>query len=411
MANKRDMLENKKFFPYFACLSAGLFSFYSIFQFALFNVISPNLISSFQLTPAQLSLFTSVFILTNTVWLVPGSLLLEKYPIRKVALVFMLLNVITNFSIAESHWLALSIVMRALQGMVSAMSLLTYVRLVPSWFPQAPATALGIIGSIASFGGVFANVVFVRWVISLGWRDALIIDAFLGLLFLIFMYFFLYEKSNTKIETFNNRKITFHDVKAVIRNIQNTIYGLYIGLMTLPIFLLASLWGVLYLTQAFSLPTGVAAHICALIFLGNIIGEPSLGAISDRFISRRIVMISGTALALLCILILLLTKNLTIAYLSLLFFGLGFFSSVQTIGYIAIKQVNPINEINLATGYACLLMNVIGIIAQSMSGIIIEFSRTDSRYEDMLVTIIISFSICLLLGMYMRNGKQYVDNR
>jgi MFS family permease len=222
-------------------LSSGLFSFYNICQFALFNVIVSDLISSFHLTLTQVSFFASVFIITNTLWIFPGSILVKIYTARRTALIFMLLNIGATLVLAKSQWLFLSIIMRIIQGMASAISLLIYVRIVPAWFPKTPATAIGIIGSIASLGGVFANAIFVNWVVWWGWRTALEIDAIVGLLFFVIMYFFLYENYNQQPPVSYCQKFTFNNIKVVLSNIHNTLCGLYIGLMTLPVFLLASL--------------------------------------------------------------------------------------------------------------------------------------------------------------------------
>lgn len=362
-------MRNKAYLPFLACFSAGIFSFYNLFQFSLFNIISPKLLIDFHLTNVQLGIFSSVYLLANTLWLIPGGMLINKYSARTMALVFVLLEIIASFFLAISACLWLSISMRFLQGLASAMSLLISIRLASSWFPKTPATAIGIVGGFALAGGIFGNMGFAKAVALWGWRNGLFCAGFLGLLFFIVIFLFLFEMEQNVAEV---KSISIKDIKNVISNWRNICCGFYVGLMNLPVFTLATLWGTLYLTKNHQVSTTEASIICGLLFIGLIIGSPIIGFIYDKLDNRRQPMLISAILVFTFGSLIIAKTSLGFTLLAVIFFALGFFSGAQIVAYAAINKGNADGNVNLATGLISFLSNLIGFIAQPLFGFILN---------------------------------------
>ena len=361
----------KIYTPYLACFSASLFSFYNLFQLTLFNTISADLLKAFKLNSTQLGIFSSTYLLANTLWLIPAGMIIDNYSPRRLVLLFITIDIVACFTMAQSNSLIIDTIMRFLQGMASAMSLLTTTRFAIKCFPKNSATAVGCMIAFALSGGMFANYFSANIIKWWHWRIALQIDGLIGIGFLLIMLFFLPENNNRNVLI--QGPITYREVKLSLLNLKNIAYGIYIGLMNLPIFILATLWGTLYLTQAKNIEFTTAGHICALLFLGLITGSPLAGFIADRLQNKNRLMLYGPVLSLICTLPLILPLYLNIHILASVFFILGFFSSTQILAFPAIAKINPKLILSTATSIATFFSNMIGTVAQPLFGFILNF--------------------------------------
>lgn len=388
-------------FPFLACVSAALFSFYNLFQLSLFNIISPNLLAEFHLTSWQLGIFSSVYLLANTIWLIPGGILLDRYPVRMVALLFITTDFCAALVLATSTWVTLDILARFIQGISSAMSLLISIRLATSWFPSNRATAVASIVAFALLGGVAGNMGFAKLIAFYGWRCALLINGFMGIAVFIGILLFLYEKKEdtTHLNDFSLFKLK--NIKTVFLNFSTINYGLFVGLMNLPVFLLATLWGKMYLMDTYQIQAAQASTICGLIFLGIIIGGPITGFMSDRLKKRKLFMTTGALLSLANILILMMNNNLNSSLLAMLFFSLGFFSSSQTIAYAVISETNLTKTVNIATSGVSFMANLVGFLAQPVFGYFLNIKESTSaaNFKQAMLIFPIAFISCIILNM------------
>lgn len=158
---------NKTIPPHFsrilACIGAGLFFFYTIFQKVTFNAISTHLIAHFHLTNTGLGAVSSAYLYANALWLIPGGILLERFSSRMVTLLFMFACVASSFIFAESSSLFLDVILRFIGGFGSAMSLLISLRLATNWFPNQTARVIGLLVSLGMSAGIVASK-YTKWI-------------------------------------------------------------------------------------------------------------------------------------------------------------------------------------------------------------------------------------------------------
>ena len=413
----------KKRLPYLACFSAALFSFYNLLQISVFNVISVNLLATFHLSYTQLGLISAVYLLANMMGIIPGGILIDTYSPRLIALLMSALDISASFVIAESSWLSLIILMRFFQGLASAISLLTCTRFAARWFPAQAGTAVGFMVAFALLGGVFANTLFAKMAIVWGWRHAMLFNGAIGTLYFLFMLFFLQDKS-TKLAIDapkeGRRKASF-TVKKIIVNSNIITQGIYIGLMNLPIFLFATLWGMLYLKQAYQIAVAQSSFICSLLYAGLFLGAPTLGFVSDKIHSRKKILIASSLLILICVLPLLTGKNLTAPILAVIFFWLGFFSSSPIVSYAALAESAPIYNMSTINSISFFIANFIGMIAQPAFAYLlnvnwhpvyingIPFYSLD-HYRNGVKLLLGAFIVCLIFSFLMKERNNNFDS-
>jgi len=109
----------------------------------------------------------------------------------------------------------------------------------------------------------------------------------------------------------------------VVANIYNWLCGLYTTLMNLPIFLLGTLWGSMYLVQVHNFTALQAANVDSMLFFGTLVGSPLVGWISDRIKLRVAPMMVGAIIALGIIFLVMYYCNISYPMAIALYFLLG----------------------------------------------------------------------------------------
>lgn len=386
-------VKNRKLF---ACLAAGLFSFYNLFQLSAFNVISNHLLADFQLTTVKLGFLSSCFLWANALGLIPMGLLLDRYCVRKVGLCFLSLTCIASLIIGLAHTFSVILLMRFLQGLASAASLLIGMRIATQGFAQQAHLAVGFIVALALSGGLISNYGFNYLVNLIGWQQALLTASVVGIFIGFIMYLFLPANSSHQIEKPAKKfPHILHSLRHAISQPQNILGGILLGLMNAPIFVLATLWGNLYLARLYSLSSLTATSLSSFIFLGVMLGALFWGSLAGKRLTPLTTLWLGCSLALLLSLLLFSKLPLTVMQLSLLLLGLGFASAAQNIIYTLLSKTNQTTLTSTATGIATLLENGIGASLQILFGWLLNFMAKNLP-GLLLFSIIFMISLILL---------------
>lgn len=356
--------------PVLACLAASLFSFFDLFQLSIFNVLSTHFLDYFNLSAFMLGVFASIFLLANAIGLVIIGVLLDRYSTRTIGLIFMSLTTFSAFVFAYSSSFYLDCLLRFFQGLASAASLLICIRSTTQWFSGKANFALGMGIAIAIFGGAFGNYGFATITVEYGWQNAFIISGLIGLFILFILYLFLFDLrdfSNKLLSNYNldNKNSFYQQIKQAMLIKQNLLGGLFLGLMSAPIFILAALWGNIYLIKTYHISMVLASILSSQFFIGMIIGAPIWGKIADTYLSQGRTLLIG-AITLLFLSLVMFNVQLNPILVGCVLFGLGFFSSVQNITFVIITQNNPAPIISTASAVAGIVLNLTGAVMQPL---------------------------------------------
>ncbi len=361
--------------PWIVCLSAALFFFYEFIQMGMFNSISPDLMTAFNINAVQLGNLSATYFYGDVIFLFFAGMLLDHISTRTVILSAMTLCIIATILFALSHSILMAGISHLAAGIGNAFCFLSCIKLTTRWFSaQRTALVIGLIVTIAMAGGVFAQTPLTLLVQALGWRHAVLTDALLGIIILAIIWRNVHDQpaSDKAINNLTQSSPSSLGLKRSIRfafaNAQNWLGGLYTCLLNLPIFLLGELWGVMYLMQVDHISRVQASYITTMVFVGTIIGCPIVGMLSDRLGKRRMPMIVGAILSLIVMFAIMLTPNLTFWPLLILFLLLGIFTSAQIIAYPAIAESNPKALTGTATGLASVLIMGGGAVFQPFFG-------------------------------------------
>ncbi len=352
-------LRSINYLPWLTCISAAFFFFFEFMQVNMFNAITPYLMQEFSLSAVRIGQMSANYFYATLCFLFPAGMILDRFSTRKIILIAMGSSVLCTFIFACTHHIWAGDICRFITGLGGSFCFISCIRLAVSWFPpKRLALIVGLIVTIAMFGGMLAQTPMTLLTDSLGWRKMLFLDGLMGIVILIVISIFVHDAPLTtdlKIKTISRTEF-IAQLKHALLNSQNWLGGLYTSLLNLPILLLGAMWGGLYLVQIHHLTRTQSSLVTSMIFAGMMIGSPLLGWISDRIGRRRSPMIICAIFALIFILCIMLIPHLSFYALASLFFGLGFFTSAQILSYPLITESNPKALIGTAEGVASTLV-------------------------------------------------------
>lgn len=415
-----DHLHFYKIQPWLVCLSAALFFFYEFIQLSMFNSISQELLHDFSINAGQLGFLSATYFYADVIFLLFAGIVVDRFSIRKIILSAMVMVVFSTILFAFSHSFEIAAFSHFVAGIGNAFCFLSCIKLATRWFPsQRLALVIGIMITIGMAGGMVAQTPFSLVVHALGWRAAVMINALLGALITLLVYFFVYDypkhqfsKKMPDVATIQPISI-MESIRLSLRNKQNILAGIYTCLLNLPIILLGALWGTLYLTQVHHLLKTQASLVATMIFLGTIMGSPLVGWFSDFIARRRLLMIIGALFALFIVIAIMFIPLLNFYSLLILFLLLGFFTSTQIISYPLIAESNPRHLTGTSTSLASTLIMGGGVVFQPLFGWLIDlhwnptflqgvpyYTRSNFLYGMSIMPI--AFIVSLIAAFYLR---------
>ncbi len=398
--------------PWLVCLSAGLFFFYEFFQLNLFDVINQLLRQEFLLDATALGWMSSTFVWGNVLFLLPAGLIIDRYSARHVILGALSICIIGVFGFGFSHSFSSAAFFHGLTGIGNAFCFLSCVVLVSRWFPpKKQALVIGCIVTMAFLGGMAAHTPFAYLNAHYGWRHAVLVNGFLGLIIMVWIFCIVKDKSPTTPHVLARSSLK-RDFSQALGHLQNSYAGLYTACLNLPIMVLCALWGDSYLHQVHHVSSFSASNIISELFMGSIIGCPLVGWLSDKHGQRKPTMLIGAVATLGLTLLLVLPVTLSDKELQLLFFAIGLFTSTQVLSYPFIADNNQKHLTGVATAIASILVMGGGGIAQVLFGALLQYHApimqthyTSADYQFAMWIFPSSAIIAIFMVFLMRETK------
>lgn len=355
--------------PWFVCLSAGLFFFYDFIQLNMFNTLNPYVAESFRLNAVQIGYLSSTYLVATVCMLPFSGALLDRFSTRKVILTAMAICTFSTllFSGSTNVWVAG--LARFICGGSTAFCFLSCIVLSTRWFPpEKMAQVTGVIVTMAMLGGALSQEPLAHLIAKYGWRQALIMDTFLGIGLLVFMYFAIENHPADQAPPKPNNEPIIASYGKAMANRQNFTCGLYTSLMNLFIFVFGAAWGVSYLQHVYHFDITTASRITTMLFFGTIVGSPLVGYLSDGMRQRRLPMILGALISFIIAFIMLFRPDFSPVQWQLVFFTLGLTTSTQIISYPVIYETNHPSITGASEGLAGVLIMGGGALFQPLFG-------------------------------------------
>jgi MFS family permease len=402
-------------------MTSALFFFYEFIQMHVFSTINVELREAFHLDAEQLGQFFSMYFYANALCLFPVGNLIDRYSTKKLLLTAVSVCTIGTFMFAFAHEYWVAATGRFLVGCGASFCFLSCIRIASRWFsPNKMAFVTGMVVTMAMLGGLVAQTPFALLVKYLGsWRQALLINACLGVFILLAILFVVQDrppdaKHEEKADQKHLKELgLWRCIKLSALNPQNWLGGLYTSLVNLPVFVLGGLWGIRYLMDVHHLTDTEASYATTLFFVGVIVGCLIYGWISDHIERRVAPMIIGAILSLIVMLILMYVPNLSLGALITLFFLIGLVTSSQVLTYPTIAELNPIYLTSTAVSIDSVCIMISGFLIPPFFGWLMENGGSHEvvngvtmysagAFHYAMLVMPISFVVALIASFFIR---------
>jgi MFS family permease len=353
-----------KFLPWFgwfiAC-SAGLYQF--LLQTSSSVMIS-DLEKSFSLDSFGVSLLSSSFFYTYLICQIPAGILIDRFKPRRTIFICQFLLSLFCFMFAVSTHVWMAGASRILMGIVCAPTFIIAFYLIARTLPEKFfALVAGFTETMAMLGGVAGEALLARSVAMYGWRSTVMILAGVALAMSVLAWLTIRDDvSNDALisRTDGQQANVLRDLAAMLSMPQAWINGLFCGLLFGLIASFGAFWCIPFLVQLFAISVGQAADMSSMIFIGAACGTPTIGWLSDRLGTRRILMMLCTILALITFILIVFVPNIPKNWMFAFIFLLGFFSAVYLLPFAVIRDITPAHMRGTAMGFINMMCILIG---------------------------------------------------
>lgn len=327
--------------PWVVCFVASLFFFYEFIQGNMFASIADNIMHDFHIQADKMTYLSSIYYASNVIFLFVAGFLLDRYSSKRIIITAMLLCVLSTFVLAHAQSFYVALICRFAMGIGSAFCFLGPIRIASRWFPpKRMALVTGAIVTMAMTGGMLAQYPLTQLVLQVGWRQALVMVAWLGAVMLGLMIVWVKDKPDNAIEPERSKMSALVCARTAYLNPQTIRAALYTSLMNMAVAVFGAMMGSLYLMQRLDVSKADAAMVNSMLFLGAIIGGPFIGWCSDK-LGLRVLPMKVGAIASFLVVIGILYLPVSLSNMAVLFFLLGFFTASQVISYAFVAESSP----------------------------------------------------------------------
>lgn len=370
------------FYPWIACVSASLFFTYTLLQMTLLNVISLDVMETLQINAKQFSSLEIVYLVASAIFFIPTGLALDIFSVRRLILIGFCLSIFGTILFGISSSLVVLQVGRFLTGIGYSVSLLGCFRLIVAWLPKQITFAFGISTTLGLLGTLIAQTPLTMLVRLVGWQQAMLFDAVLGILILFIVWFLVHDHPADKLRQLGGSKISLlSSLTRACFCYKNWLCAAYACLLNTPILFLGALWGGMYLVQAQALTKEQASYVTSLLFLGLMLGCTLIGWLA-QFFSKKLLMTVSSLLLLILTIPLCSTKVFSVTTLLVLYFFYGFIASTQTLIYSIVAQQNAKIIIGIASGFVSSLAMLGNAVLQRLFAEILSYGWDKTTIHD-----------------------------
>ncbi len=249
-------------------------------------VVAPDLVADFHLTPAELGVLTSAYLLSFALFQLPLGVLLDRYGARRVQSLLILVAAAGIFAFAAAPGFATLVAARAVIGLGFSAGLMASLKSSSEWVPPARRSlSNSMFLAAGGLGVVMATKPTALMVAHWGWRGAFMV---LGTLCVVAagLIFTIVPNRPGEVKTAAPFRAQVDQLIAILRLPLFWRIAPLTGLSTGVSMAIITLWSGPWLRDVLGLPRdGVATHLF-LMALAFVAGNLLVGLIADR-LQRR----------------------------------------------------------------------------------------------------------------------------
>lgn len=355
--------------PLLGWATGALFFFYAWVLRVSPSVMIDELMRDFDVSSTLLGNLSAFYFYGYAGMQIPVGLMLDRFGPRRLMTLAALVCAAgcVVCAVSTSFWAVSA--GRFLIGASAAFSLVGSMAVAGQWFP---AHRFALLSGLATFmgmaGGVLGQAPVRLGVEAFGWRHVMLAFAGGGVLIAVAAWTTVRDRQQGS----GGQHHILRGLVQVARQPQTwliSVVGLGAGA---PLLGFAALWGVPYLGVTHGLDKTTAAAVTSMMFVGWGLAAPVNGWLSDRLGSRKKPLIAGLLISAICISTIVYVPGLPVPVIAGLCLLSGIGGSVQTIGFAAAREHNPVQLSGTTIGFVNCLMTGSGALFQTLIGWLLD---------------------------------------
>ncbi|MBY0530109.1 MAG: MFS transporter [Rhabdochlamydiaceae bacterium] len=380
-----------------------LSAFFMFYKYALEvspSVMTKTLMSTFEISGAQLGNFAATYFYAYLIMQIPAGLLLDKFGPRRVTTIAIALCALGGLIFAEAQTLLVAGIGRFLTGVGAAFGAVNCLKLIANWFPfKHFAFMTGLMMTVGMLGAVGGQAPLSAFIDALDWRLAMSYISYAGFILAALFALIVRDKApdhkRTK-QVSSSKMPLLEGLMKVLKNRQSWWLAAYSGFAFAPVMIFGGLWGVSFISEGYGLSSGLSAQTVSLIFIGFAVGAPVFGWFSDWIGRRNVVMFWGTLLATICISIVIYAPGVSQLMLTSTLFLFGFFISSFLLCFTMIREINLAALSATAIGFMNAFDALFGAFSDPMTGKFLDMTWTGKLVDGARIFSVENYKMAFL---------------
>lgn len=336
------------------------------------GVVTDQLMRDFGITQAaQMGALSSIYFYTYAIVQIPAGIMADYWGPRRTVACALLVSACGAVSFGLSEGMLGLYIGRFFSSLGSGLIYVSIVKIHAEWFRAREfGTMSGVIVFVGNIGAVLAATPLAFLVENFGWRSSFYIISSYTLIIAVACWLIARDRptdvklpSIEEIEAYEGttRSLVTQDSMSIITGVRKVfgnrytwapfftsvaIYGVYMAFV--------GIWGVPYFTQVYGMTRMEAANFVMAATIGNMVGGPLGGYLSDRLGLRRWPYTCFTILLIISWLVLTICTGTKLSEwaLYLICFTIGVGVSGNTLTVACVKEVNHPRITGIAAGIA-----------------------------------------------------------
>lgn len=336
----------------------------AVLQRTSLGVAGVDAATRFDVSASMLSSLTVIQLAVYAALQIPVGVLLDRVGPKMLIASGALLMAVGQLTLAVAPSIGIAIVGRLLVGAGDAMTFISVIRLLTSWFsgrilPQISQWT----GNIGALGQVLSAIPLSFALHAFGWSAAFISAAALSAIAFVLVLVFVANGQETSLSAgrATSWRGAFHQLKESLARpgTQLGFWSHFVSQSSGTVFSL--LWGFPFLVEGLGYSQAGASALLALVVAAGVVSGPVLGLLTARFPLRRSNLVLGIVTAMGIVWTVMLTWPGTppvwLVVVLIITIGVGWPGSL--IGFDFARSFNPLRSLGSANG----VVNVGGFLA------------------------------------------------
>lgn len=354
--------------------TAALFYLYEFFVRVAPSAMEPELQANFGLSAEALGAAAGAYYFIYSPMQLFSGTVIDRFGAKRTLVVAVLICTLGAFvEVMGTHPMLLSSA-RFLQGLGSAFAFVGTMYLAADWFPRSMLALLaGLTTSLGMAGAIIGNSGTALMVETIGWRSALLAAGGLGLVIMLLILLVVrHHPDSAERNAVHKKPHVLDALKVVWSNPQSWYLGIVGAALYMPLSILGALWGEDYIRAVTGADADQAAAAVSVMYVGWLVGGPIAGFVSDRYRTRRALLLGSAVATCAVTLAIALISDISITGMYGLMLLLGLASTSQVVCFASAVEHNPPEVTGTAIAATNMMIMLLGGLGEWGFGALLD---------------------------------------